>query len=245
MEQLHADLSAVMEPDWATFIVAYRQNGAEGGGGGAPSRPEPVNGREVDLTQPAQNELADILDLVGAQVEARLVGQTQPTLLESPFPDDPEKMREYLPILMEYLTVKSESVFPARININEAPAAVLMAVLTAVPNMTDAEQKVEQIVSMRDVQSPSDTSRAHPTWLLTEGIVNRDQMKALMPFVTTRGDVFRAQVIGYYDGGGVWSRAEVVLDATIPLPRVLFWRELGHLGRGFPRDVLGADVSRR
>ena len=66
--------------------------------------------------------------------------------------------------------------------------------------------------------------------------------KELLPYVTTRGDVFRAQVVGYFDGGGVSARAEVVIDATIPLPRILFWRDISHLGRGYALQTLGVDL---
>ena len=41
----------------------------------------------------------------------------------------------------------------------------------------------------------------------------------------------------------VSARSEVVIDATIPLPRILFWRDKGHLGRGYPLDMLGTDLT--
>ena len=111
----------------------------------------------------------------------------------------------------------------------------------AVPGLT--EEIVDQIIALREVSSPTDTSRAHPTWPLAEGILTLDQMKQLLPFVTTRGDVYRAQVVGYYDGGGVSARSEVIIDATIPQPRLLFWRQLGYLGRGYPLDMLGTNLT--
>jgi hypothetical protein len=212
--------------------------GSGGGAGGEPQRtPEPVDGRQVDLSQPGQTELEQVLDLIGAQVEVTFEGDNEPTLVESPFPDDPDAMSDYLPVLMEYLTVTDEPTITGRININQAPRAVLLAI----PGLT--EEMVDQILALRDVQSTTDMSRSHPTWLLTEGIVTLDQMKQLLPYVTTRGDVFRAQVVGYFDGGGVSARAQVLVDATIPLPRLLFWRELGYLGRGYPLDMLGTDLA--
>jgi hypothetical protein len=103
---------------------------------------------------------------------------------------------------------------------------------------------VDQILAIRGTQTATDMSRLHPTWLLTDGLVTLEEMKQLLPYVTTRGDVFRGQVIGYFDGGGVSARAEVIVDATIPLPRILFWRELGYLGRGYPLDMLGTESVR-
>jgi hypothetical protein len=68
-------------------------------------------------------------------------------------------------------------------------------------------------------------------------------MKALLPYVTTGGSVYRGQVVGFFDGGGPAVRIEVVLDATASPPHVLFWREISQLGRGFSLDDLGAESS--
>jgi hypothetical protein len=68
-------------------------------------------------------------------------------------------------------------------------------------------------------------------------------MKVLMPFVTAGGDVYRAQVVGYYEAGGVAARHEVVVDATLNDPRVLFWRNLTHLGRGYALETLGVEME--
>ena len=66
-------------------------------------------------------------------------------------------------------------------------------------------------------------------------------MKALLPYVSGTGTVFRAQIIGYSDVPGVYARAEVVIDASEELPRVVSWRDLGTtLGPGFTLDTLTA-----
>jgi hypothetical protein len=121
-------------------------------------------------------------------------------------------------------------------------------------------------------------------------------MKALQPFITTGGSVYRGQIVGYFDDGGPSHRVEVVVDASplnannaitltspnsqsttdptttstdptststdstsgtgtssgstaqsttstqpvIGVPRILFWRDISHLGRGFSLDTLGA-----
>ena len=64
-----------------------------------------------------------------------------------------------------------------------------------------------------------------------------------MPFISGGGNVYRGQVVGYFQGGQAASRAEVVFDATSPMPRVVFWRDLTHLGRGYSLDTLGVDFS--
>ena len=57
-------------------------------------------------------------------------------------------------------------------------------------------------------------------------------------FLTTRGDVYRVQSVGYFDDGGAVVRLEAVIDATQLPPRLVFFRDLTHLGRGYPRDYL-------
>jgi hypothetical protein len=75
---------------------------------------------------------------------------------------------------------------------------------------------------------------------LTQGLVTLEEMRALVPFVCGGGHVYRTQIIGYYDDGRASSRLEVVLDATQQPPRLLLWRDISHLGRGFTLETLGA-----
>jgi hypothetical protein len=67
-------------------------------------------------------------------------------------------------------------------------------------------------------------------------------MKQMLPFVCAGGGVYRAQVVGYYDEGGPSARIEAVIEATNGPPRLLFWRNISHLGRGFPLETLGLDA---
>ena len=77
------------------------------------------------------------------------------------------------------------------------------------------------------------------TFLLGGTPFTLENMKALQPFICGGGSVFRAQIIGYYEGGTASARGEVVIDATTVTPRIRLWRDLSHLGRGYPLDVLG------
>ena len=55
--------------------------------------------------------------------------------------------------------------------------------------------------------------------------------------------MFRAQVVGYFEQTGISSRAEVIIDATTVNPKIVLWRDLSHLGRGFDLSVLGSRLS--
>jgi hypothetical protein len=63
------------------------------------------------------------------------------------------------------------------------------------------------------------------------------------PFISTGGDVYRVHSVGYFDEGGQSARVEAVLDASDEEVRVVFWRELTNLGRGFSPLVLGTQAT--
>ena len=85
---------------------------------------------------------------------------------------------------------------------NRAPRPVL----ASIPGLDDS--LVEQIVATRSSRSDSrDPAWRHATWLLSEGLVDLEQMGEILPYLTTGGDVYRAQVAGYFEGPGPTGRA--------------------------------------
>lgn len=244
LELLYEELSGALEnDDYATFIAAYRIAGQSnsamallsGNGGGQQSE---VEGRwtadlmgEFDLSGGGGTSLTQILDLVGATVT---VGNgDNARTYSSPFSEDLISMGIYMPILMDTLTTQEVEVMPGRINLNECPAELLYGI----PLLP--EEAIEGILETRDVNS-DDPNRQFETWPLVEGLVTLDEMRLLTPLVTCGGDVFRAQVVGYFEQSGVSSRSEVIVDATTVNPKIVFWRDLSHLGRGFDLSVLGS-----
>ncbi|MCS7237653.1 MAG: general secretion pathway protein GspK [Thermoguttaceae bacterium] len=254
LETLYSEIEEVLGSTWATFIVAYRQQqqsnesgGAgsqennpqndqqegddEGGGrsgGSSSTQVETEPSGEIDFTRPARTRIRTILDLIGAQVRVQYADQEETKTLASPCPNEPGAIATQLPLLMENLTAVDSPVLFGRININLAPRAVLRGI----PGMSD--EIVEEIIARR----PQDPSQAdilyrYETWILCEGIVTLEEMKTLMPFICAGGCIYRVQVVGYYDGGGPFSRLEAILDASKLPPRILFWRDLSHLGLGW------------
>ncbi len=232
--QLHQELSEVFPADWVTFIIAYRQQGAyEGSDAG-----EVGVSAELDLSQSGDTKLTQVIDLIGKKVEIEIDGERR--VLASPFVDDPGAMALYLPTLMDNVTVNPAPTIPGRININQAPRTVLLGI----PGMT--EEIVDEIIQARMVdpaQASEDLNRQHETWILAEGIVTLEEMRLLAPLICAGGDVFRAQVVGYFEDGSAAARLEVVIDATSSVPRIVSWKNLTHLGRGYPLDVLGVQLT--
>lgn len=191
---------------------------------------------QFDLTAGAAVEINQILDLIDAEVK---FGEgDEEVIYASPFFGDPVLMADYLPMLMDQLTTQDIDVLPGRIHLNEAPAEILNG-LTLVDPETIAAILENRGSTGAGMGGDSSSNRSHVTWPLTEGIVTIDQMRALLPMVTVGGDVYRAQIIGFDDETGLAARGEAIIDATSLNPRVVAYRDLTHLGRGFDQSVLG------
>ena len=75
-------------------------------------------------------------------------------------------------------------------------------------------------------------------WLLLEDIVDLEQIGTLDPYITGGGDVYRTQIVGYYDAGGPLTRLEAVIDATQAPPQIVLVRDLTGLGWGYTSQQL-------
>ena len=234
MQLLHAELSSVLPREWANYIVAYRQNGPYTGRNNDSVK---ADSGDLDLSDEGRFELTQILDLIGSRTRVRFQGDDRASVLECPFPDEIIAMAFYMPMLMDNVTVNQSPTIPGRININQAPRVVLRGI----PGMD--EEVLNQIISLRtpepDIERPN---RRHETWLMIEGVVTLNEMRALVPFITGGGDVYRTQTVGYFEGGHASARAEVIIDATSPLPSVVSWRDISHLGRGYALETLGVEL---
>jgi len=234
LEQLQTDLRSVLDDEWVNFILAYRLYGPSASDDDADGAA--ASGIQLDLSQEPQAQFTQVLDLVDAVVSVPPEGDDEPIVLRSPVRLD--NLGVTIPVLADNLTTNSNPTIPGRLNINQAPRMLL----AGVPGIE--EDIVEEIISRREtVPDPENPIRKHETWLLLEGVVDLEEMRLLSPFINIGGDVFRAQVIGYYQVDGIQSRNEVILDSTLPLPRILFWRDLSHLPQGYPVEVLGVDAT--
>lgn len=203
----------------------------------------------MNLAGGARFTINSLYDLIDAEVEVEIDGVR--TTLQSPWTSD--NMAEFLPSLLDRLTTVRGQYIQGRININEAREEVLTGILSAVEGFEDdpnlAADLARKIVSAKMIDSTgaplpdSMVLRASTAWLVTEGHVTLQQMRQLDRYLTTRGDVFRAQVIGYFDDGGPATRTEVILDATQKPPRLIFQRDLTPLGKGFTPQQLGSPIQ--
>jgi hypothetical protein len=227
---LRRALAAALDGEWADFIVLYRQFGPYEGDEPASTQRTSISIRPL----PGKVRIESVLDLVDAAVRVEPEKGKKPLFVASPLAGNPVHMREQLPKLLDRTTVESGPVIYGRVNVNLAPREVLRAVPGMDPGL------VEQILGARRTAGRDDAQRRHPTWLLTEGLVDIEGMKALLPYLTGGGDVVRAQVIGFFDEPGPAMRVETVIDATTNPPRQVYWKDLRLLGRGYALESLGA-----
>lgn len=191
----------------------------------------------MDLTNGGKFKINSIYDLVGVKVNATI--DKQATTLESPWADDPGAMSGYLPELLDLIsTGGSDQFIEGRINVNQAHKEVLIGL----PGMTeDIATKIVAAQSRGADGEPlpdTDGKRSTTAWLYAERIVDLPALRKLDPYLTGRGDVFRLQVMGHFDGGGPVSRVEAIIDATQNPPQPIFFRDLTDLGRGYSLPVI-------
>jgi len=234
---------ALGNDDWAKFIILYRQYGAAQQNQTPPSNnPTPsvqtgsISAIQIDQTKTMGTQVSSLFDLIGASVEVtQTQGRNTSTIrVPSPFAADLGSMGSWLPTLLDKLTTSSDKTIPGRININVASRTVLLSI----PNMT--AEIADAIIAQRTSNPADDSSdRLNESWVVVEGLVPPELAKPLLPLITTKGSVYRLQSVGFFDAGGPSARIEAIIDSTSRPPRVLFWREMTHLGRGYAPDVLG------
>lgn len=229
---LDQQLRTVFSSELVTFILAMRLNGPYTGTGTPAAIP--IAG-ELDLTQSPQYTFNQVLDLVDAVTSATFAGEEEEVVFESPIKS--LGLGIWLPQIMEHLTTMAGDTIPGRINISQAPATIL----AGIPGMT--EEILSEILSRRDVvRDDDDPNRDYETWILAEAIVDLQTMRSMLPFICVKGDVYRAELVGYFDDGVGTSRAEAIIDRTEVIPRVLFWRDKSHLPLGYQLDMLGTQL---
>ena len=236
LEQLYNDLSSVMREEWASYIVAYRIFGPY-----TPSDDDEtdgiVTGDDLDLSAEGTTTFVQVLDLVDTFVKVDVDGDE--VIIESPI--NSGALGLALPVLMDNLSIYDQPVITGRLNINQCSRQLLLGL----PGMT--EEIADDIISVRDMvlddPEGADLNRNWESWILAEGIVTLEEMKLMLPFITASGNVYRAEVVGFFAEGKISSRASVVFDTTDLFPRILFWRDKSHLSLGYTKEFLGAIVE--
>lgn len=132
---------------------------------------------------------------------------------------------EHLAWLLDGFTTGAEDRHDGRINVNTASAPVL-ATLPGIDLPL-----AETIVSTRTALSPE--RRETLAWLLQEGVMDADKLKAVAPSLTCRASQFHFFVLGYGMSSGRYRVAEVSIDVAGRQPKVTYLRDMTRLGLPF------------
>ncbi|MBX7102478.1 MAG: general secretion pathway protein GspK [Gemmataceae bacterium] len=143
---------------------------------------------------------------------------------------NPAKRKTLLPLLYDKCSTRKDAEIPARVNINTAPQAVL----AALPGLEESD--VQTILGARPAPGstdPSDPTYQSPAWIVTEANLPTSKLRTIERYVTARTQTYRVQSLGYFDQGGPVARVEAVIDTNGGSPRIIYFRDLTELGRGF------------
>ena len=237
-------LPAIVGEDLSNFIIAARLYGVTSL---PPSRtasttaPSPADATAIAAQIAADTSsgtkklqpIKSLWSLVNATVSVKTgTGKTQKTITYPSPLNSTDQQRELLPKLLDGCTITQQLDLTPRLNINTASTTVLNAIASAF-GITDAN--MQTILSTRPTPTDPgiDPIFKTPAWLLTEANLDLKTIKLLDQFITTRPQVYRFQSVGYAERGGPVSRIEAVVDANQGRPRIVFWRDISELGKGF------------
>ena len=246
LDQLYDDLKSVFNDDWANFIIMHRLGTYEPSTVALDPETEVVGASAIQVTIPedyestAENKFLTVIDLMDLSYQATNADD-EDVVVGSPLtstPGDPSIL-----LAMQSLTVYEGNAVPGRINVRQAPRAVL----SGLPVFKDDPELLDDIISNRevDLDDPQffDANRKFETYLLAESFVDVETMKLLMPYICSGGDVYRAEIVGYFGDGRGTSRAAAVFDTTLPIPKILMWRDKSHLQTGYSIEALGSELE--
>jgi hypothetical protein len=185
---------------------------------------------------PQANAISSLYSLINSSVSipatdanGNQIQGAQPTVYPSPM-SDPSSIRQLFPALYDKTTTQTNGEFPGRVNVNTSAQAVL----SSLPGFSDSD--VQAILAHRP--DPSSTTAPDPifqtpAWLLTEANISANTLQTVDRYITARAQVYRVQSVGYFEGGGPTARIEAIIDTNGGRPRIIYWRDLTELGKGF------------
>ncbi len=260
--QLKSQLDAAVGTEISDYVILSRitqQRAVPGSGigaiaglltstppGRAPAGVSIADGKLVisditQLTADSNIKINSLWDLIDKYVAFRPATGTGPAATSvSPFQKaEKDKLRTSLNLLFDKCTLTNDLEIPARININTAPADVLASIGI---NPTDIEKLIE-LRPTADMDPALIPYYRTPAWLVTEADISPTTLLLFSNYITTYSQVYRFQVVGYYEFKGPQVRLEVVVDANNGRPRILHWRDLSDLGKGYNFSGGGGTIS--
>jgi type II secretory pathway component PulK len=241
-------LSSEIGEELANYIIAVKLFGStqlnpDGTPRGKGANQKVENASLQQLTTAVQNRLASttssgralnsVVDLVNTRVTLPGGGGKNPTYVYYSPLNDPGRLRELLPTLLDKIATREAVELVPRLNVNTAPREVLLGL----PGLVEAD--VDAIVGARDGITAGTLETTTGAWLVTAANLPPSKFRGIEKYVTGTSMTYRVQSVGYVTGGPV-VRVEAVIDTNLGAPRIVFFRDLTDLDspRGFPPPKL-------
>ncbi|BBO32394.1 type II secretion system protein GspK [Lacipirellula parvula] len=191
----------------------------------------------LNFQQQGQTQVNSPLDLVGVRVQIPGQNNGPPQNVTSPWAEDAASYRELLKLYDAAPPTTAQRV-AGRVNVNQASRFVLQSI----PSLPAAA--VGKIISRREAEpDPAVSEQRHALWLLIDGVVTLAEMRQIERYVTTGGDAFSGQAVGFFDAGPAAARQEFIVDRSGTTPHLRLQRDLTPLGRGFSTLSMGVESS--
>lgn len=220
--ELHTSLVELIDVETANFVILARQYGIQSrtksdNGTGSSSAKSP-SGYPIDLTIPPVYEIESLLEIVGATIRIEDVEAPENSIVvASPYSGQTTNLDQRLETLLDETTVSRKLVIQGRVNINLAPLEVLLSV----PGID--EELANQILAVREGQKHNSKTCF---WLLSNRLVNMEQMKSLIPSITNRGEIASFMFGGWSHPNDAPMVYDAMVDATGKTSKQLFCRRI-------------------
>jgi type II secretory pathway component PulK len=237
LQTLYDDLSATVGGEIAAYIVLYRIVGSST----TPTAGSAATADSAALLAAAEQQLANgatarkkinsLSDLLNKRITLPKAADApaNQAALTADFPLNAIATRNaQLGLFLDAVTTDAASYERVpRVNVNTAPPEVL----AGLPGLIGKD--ISSLIQARAGLAADDPATRTAAWLLTSDTMTLTDFVTLQPYVTGVSSVWRVQSVGYYGRGAMTARVEAVIEAATPTPRVLYYRELSDLGRGF------------
>jgi type II secretory pathway component PulK len=218
-------------------------SGSSGGGGGNNSRPRVTGGPEelraavaqsLQTSATARRRIRNsILSLRGTQVTLPRppdAQQDDPDIIVPCPLNNQDYFIQALPVLLDRTTARSAYELNPRLNVNTAPADVLIAA-GAVAGVS--AEDINSALAIRNSLIPGSPETTTGAWLVTQAGMRPEIFQELERLITGTTQTYRVQSLGYFAQGGPMARVEAVIDTNQGAPRIVYFRDLTDLGPGF------------
>jgi len=193
----------------------------------------------VDGKAQGTRKLSSTMTLYNTQIPLAAPPPDPRTGKASPIPvlvcplNDPAQLEQILPVLLDKTSASTGYELSPRVNVNTAPREVLLVL----PGLADAD--VDTMIAARSSLTPTDPTTLSGAWIVTQAKLAADKFKNIEKYIGGRTYTYRIHSVGYFGKeGGPVSRVEAVVDTALGIPRILYYRDLTDLGRGFTNAQL-------